>query len=112
MTNLLIIMAIGCVLALLSVGLNLLARWCELRSTTSAWAFSVLFMRLTAGLFCLLALIALFNVNFLALILVITVMVLDGAARRRLDRETLVWIMALTMARKMPLAGSISAFAG
>ncbi len=112
MTNLLIIMAIGCVLALFSVGLNLLARWCELRSTTSAWAFSVLLMRLTAGLLCLLALIALFNVNVLALILVISVMVIDGASRRRLDRETLVWIMALTMARKMPLAGSVSAFAG
>ncbi|MDZ4783866.1 MAG: type II secretion system F family protein [Planctomycetia bacterium] len=112
MTNLLIIMAIGCVLALLSVGLFLLARWCELRSTNSAWSFSVLLMRLVANVLCLLALIAFFNVNVLALILVITVMIFDGVARRRLDRETLVWIMALTMARKMPLAGSVSAFAG
>lgn len=111
MANILILIAVGAVLALASLCLYLAARWRELRSTSSAWAFSVLLMRLTAFALCIASLIALFNVNVLALVLVFTVWLIDVVGRRRLARESLVWILALTMARKLPLAPSVSAYA-
>jgi len=111
MENLLIVMAVGCLLALASAGMYLAARWVELGSSTSVWSFAVQLMRLAGTMLAVAAMLALLNVNVLALVLVFSVWLIDIMSRRQLDREALVWILALTMARKLPLAPSVSAYA-
>jgi type II secretory pathway component PulF len=106
-----VLVAFGVFMGCVSAACFILARWNELRSTTGSWEFSVFLLRFTAFAATLVALIAIFNFNVMATFMVIAAWVIYFFVRRRMAREALVWILALTTQRGLPLAPSIQAFA-
>jgi type II secretory pathway component PulF len=111
MSELAVFVAFGVFMASVSAGCFILARWNELRSTTGSWEFSVFLLRFTAIATTLVALIAIFNFNVMATFMVIAAWIIYFFIRRRMAREALVWILALTTQRGLPLAPSIQAYA-
>jgi len=111
MPELVILIAAGIVFAVTSGVLFLFARWLELSSTTGVNEFPVFALRFIAFTLLVIALLALLVFNPLAAFMVIAVWDMNFFLRRQMWRESLVWILALTTARNLPLAPSVECFA-
>ncbi len=111
MSELAVLMTAGIVFAVASGLLFLAARWLELASTTGVNEFPVFAMRFIAFSLLIVALLALLVFNPLAAFMVIAVWDINFFLRRQMWRESLVWILALTTARNLPLAPSVESFA-